>query len=64
MLSKFPPCPERKLIKTQMLSKFQLNLKKKLNISNDHVEKLICGLTDKNITLCIIKTYNYIYNSV
>ena len=43
----YPLCPERKLIKTSMLSKFQLHLKDKLNISSDHVEKLICDLTDK-----------------
>ena len=43
----YPLCPERKLIKTEMLSKFQLNLKKKSKISNYHVEKLICDLTDK-----------------
>ena len=30
----YPLCPERKLIKTEMLSKFQLNRKEKLNISN------------------------------
>ena len=33
----YPLCPERKLKKTKTLSKFQLNLKEKLNISNDHV---------------------------
>ena len=60
----YPLCPERKLIKTEMLSKFQLNLKEKLNISNDHVEKLICDLTDKNIIWYTIKTYNYIYSQV
>ena len=43
----YPLCPERKLLNTEMLSTFQLNLKEKLNISNDHVEKLICDLTDK-----------------
>ena len=59
----YPLCRERKLIKTEMLSKFQLNLKEKLNISNDHVEKLICDLTDKNIIWCTMKTYKYIYNS-
>ena len=31
-----------------MLSKFQCNLKEKLNTSHEHVEKLICDLTDKN----------------
>ena len=34
------------ILETEMLSKFQLNLKEKLNITNDHVEKLICDLTN------------------
>ena len=43
----YPLCPERKLVKTEMLSDYQFALKKKLKISDDHVEKLITDLHDK-----------------
>ena len=43
----YPLCPERKLVKTEWLSEYQKGLKEKLNIQNDHVEKLITDLTDK-----------------
>ena len=48
----YPLCPEKKLVKDEYLSPFQINLKNKLKITKDTVEKLIVDLTDKdNYTL-------------
>ena len=44
----YPLCPERKLIKSDWLSTYQKELKTKLNVSDDHVEKLVTDLYDKN----------------
>ena len=43
----YPLCPERKLVKTEWLSDYQQAFKKKLSITNDHVEKLVSDLTNK-----------------
>ena len=46
--NQYPLCPERKKVCTKWLSPFQKQLKDKLKISNDQVEKLITDLSDKN----------------
>ena len=46
--NQYPLCPERKKVCTSWLSPFQKQLKNKLKISDDQVEKLITDLTDKN----------------
>ena len=45
--SDYSLCPEKKIVKDDQLSQYQLKLKKKLNIKKDRVPKLICDLTDK-----------------
>jgi len=44
----YPLCPERKKVCTKWLSPFQKQLKDKLKIADDQVEKLITDLSDKN----------------
>ena len=44
----YPLCPERKRVKTEWLSKYQNEIKSKLKINDDHVDKLITDLTNKN----------------
>ena len=46
-----------------MLSKFQLNRKEKLNISDDHVEKLICDLPDKKHYMVHYKKLTIIFTT-
>ena len=50
--NQYPLCPERKKVCTNWLSSFQLELKDKLKVSDDQVDKLITDLSDKhNYTL-------------
>ena len=49
----YPLCPHKQRVKTELLSTYQKEIKSKLNINDDHVDKLITDLTDKD---------NYILN--
>jgi hypothetical protein len=50
--SDYPLAPERKLVKSEMLSEFQKALKTKLDISDDTTEKLVPNLGDKTKYIC------------
>ena len=44
----YPLCPYKKTINDDMLSQYAQRIKKSQNISSDHVDKLICDLSDKH----------------
>ena len=44
----YPLCPEKKRVQSEWLSNYQKEIKNKLHINDDHVDKLITDLTDKS----------------